>query len=126
MHELSITQSVVEDIADRLGEAKVTKVTLEIGKLSGVVVESIRFCFDLVAEGTTLDGATLVVHEPVGRIQCHICDIQFEISDPIVLCPRCGAADVDVVAGREMRIKSVEVITCAAPAAAPPARHQSR
>jgi hydrogenase nickel incorporation protein HypA/HybF len=120
VHELSITQSIVEDIADRLGDARVTKVRLEIGKLAGVVVDSIRFCFDLVAEGTTLEGATLVVDEPVGRARCRRCDNGFETSDPVVLCPACGASDVDVLAGRDMRIKSVEVVTtCAAPADAP-------
>jgi len=120
MHELSITQSIVEDIADRLGDTRVTKVTLEIGRLSGIVVDSIRFCFDLVAEGTTLEGARLVVHEPAGRVSCPFCQIQFDTSDPIVLCPDCGTSEVSVLAGRELRIKSVEVITCAAPAAAPP------
>jgi hydrogenase nickel incorporation protein HypA/HybF len=123
MHELSITQSIVEDIADRLGDTRVTKVTLEIGKLSGVVVDSIRFCFDLVAEGTILDGAELVVHEPDGLGCCRQCDTKFETSDPIVLCPSCGDSDVDVLAGRDMRIKSVEVITaCAPPADAPTTR----
>ncbi|MBP2320045.1 hydrogenase nickel incorporation protein HypA/HybF [Kibdelosporangium banguiense] len=120
MHELSITQSIVSDIAEKLGDTRVTKVTLLIGRLSGVVVDSIRFCFDLVAEGTTLEGAELVVHEPLGQVRCPSCQIQFETSDPIVLCPDCGTSEVTVLAGRELRIKSVEVITCAAPAAAQP------
>jgi len=119
MHELSITQSIVEDIAERLGDTRVTKVRLEIGRLSGIVVDSIRFCFDLVAEGTTLEGARLVVEQPTGQVSCPFCEIQFETSDPIVLCPDCGTSEVIVLAGRELRIKSVEVVTCAAPAAAP-------
>jgi hydrogenase nickel incorporation protein HypA/HybF len=119
MHELAIVQSVVEDIADRLGSTRVTKVTLEIGTLSGVVVPSIEFCFDLVAAGTTLEGAALVVHSVVGQARCRSCGTRFSSSDPIVLCPTCVSSDVDVLAGREMRIKSVEVITpCAPPAAA--------
>jgi hydrogenase nickel incorporation protein HypA/HybF len=117
VHELSITQSIVEDIVDRLGDTRVTKVTLEIGKLSGVVVDSIRFCFDMVTEGTPLQGAQLVVAEPVGHGQCTRCGTGFWTSDPIVLCPVCGTAEVEVLAGRDMRITSVEVITpCARPA----------
>jgi hydrogenase nickel incorporation protein HypA/HybF len=120
MHELSITQSIVEDIAGRLGDTQVTKVTLEIGRLAGVVVDSIRFCFDMVADGTTLEGAALVIVEPIGRARCRRCHNGFDTTDPIVLCPECGASDVDVLAGRDMRIKSVEVVkTCAAPADAP-------
>ncbi|MCE7006827.1 hydrogenase maturation nickel metallochaperone HypA [Kibdelosporangium philippinense] len=119
MHELSIAQSIVSQIADRLGSTRVVTVTLEIGKISGIVVSSVRFCFDLVASGTIHDGASLVVLEPVGRAICHACSEEFTTTDPIVLCPSCGTASVDVVAGRELRIKSVEVMTCAEPADAP-------
>jgi hydrogenase nickel incorporation protein HypA/HybF len=120
MHEMSITQAVVDAVAEKLGDAEVTEVRLEIGKLAGVVVDSIRFCFDLVAEGTTLHGARLVVDEPPGLARCRPCGTEFEVDDPIVLCPACDAADVDVRSGRDMRIVSVEVrMACAPPAAAP-------
>ena len=56
MHELSITQSIVATVAERLGDAPVRR-CLSIGRLSGVVPDAIRFCFDLVAAGTSLDGA---------------------------------------------------------------------
>lgn len=120
MHEMSITLSIVDEITGRLGATPVTAVRLEIGKLSGVVVDSIRFCFDLATEGTTLAGARLVVDEPLGHARCRPCGREFDTADPIVLCPDCTASDVDVRAGRELRIVSVEVSkACAAPAAAP-------
>ena len=120
MHELSITQSIVDAVAEKLGDAEVTTVRLEIGKLSGVVVESIRFCFDLVTDGTTLAGARLVVDEPSGHARCRECATEFDVDDPIVLCPACDASNVDVRAGRELRIISVEVrSSCARPVAAP-------
>ncbi len=122
MHEMSITQSIVEAVTEKLGDAEVTAVRLEIGKLSGVVVDSVRFCFDLVTDGTTLAGARLEVDEPPGRARCRDCAAEFDVADPIVLCPRCDSFDVDVRAGRELRIVSVEVRTeCAPPAAAPTA-----
>ena len=120
MHELSITQSVIEAVAERMGERQVTRVRLSIGKLSGVVVDSVRFCFDLAAEGTTLEGAVLEVDEPSGHCRCRDCATEFEVDDPIVLCPACAGADVDVQSGRDLRIVSVEVRTaCATPVAAP-------
>jgi hydrogenase nickel incorporation protein HypA/HybF len=109
MHELSLCQSVVESIMDRMGPARIAVVRLEIGKLSGVVVDSIRFCFDLVAEGTTLAGARLEIAEPSGDCRCRDCGEEFAVDDPIVLCPACGSANVAVLAGRDMRILSVEV-----------------
>jgi hydrogenase nickel incorporation protein HypA/HybF len=123
MHELSLTQAVVNSVAERFGPTRVVAVSLEIGKLSGVVVDSIRFCFDLVAEGTTLAGARLEIVEPCGRARCRSCSQTFDVDDPIVLCPTCGSANVEVLSGRELRILSVELSgeerSCAPHAAAP-------
>ncbi|OLT16426.1 hypothetical protein BJF78_14160 [Pseudonocardia sp. CNS-139] len=67
MHELSITQSVVSAVAERLPDAQVRRVRLEIGQLSGLVPDAVRFCFDLVAEGTVCEGAELEIDErPAG------------------------------------------------------------
>jgi hydrogenase nickel incorporation protein HypA/HybF len=120
MHELAITQAVVDAVVQRTGGAGIGAVRLEIGKLSGVVPDSVRFCFDLVAEGTPLHGARLEIVEPPGRGRCRDCAAAFDVDDPIVLCPGCDSADVEVLAGRDLRIISVEVrATCAAPAAVP-------
>lgn len=120
MHEMAVTMAVVDAVVGEVGDARVTEVRLEIGKLSGVVVDSIRFCFDLATEDTPLAGARLVVDEPSGRARCRPCGTEFAVDDYIVLCPACDAADVAVSAGRELRIVSVEVSrACAAPAAAP-------
>jgi hydrogenase nickel incorporation protein HypA/HybF len=122
MHEMSITMAMMDAITEKVGEARVAVVRLEIGRLSGVVVDSIRFCFDLATEGTTLAGARLVVDEPPGQARCRSCGEEFAVDDYIVLCPACDSANVDVRAGRELRIVSVEVSkACAAPAAAPTA-----
>lgn len=123
MHELALTQATVEAIVDRMGDARIECVRLEIGKLSGVVVDSIRFCFDLVAKGTTVEAARLEIDEPSGHARCRECAAEFDVDDPIVLCPTCETANVDILSGRDMRIRSVEVSSaCAAPAAAPTTR----
>ncbi|MGQ0840925.1 hydrogenase maturation nickel metallochaperone HypA/HybF [Actinokineospora sp.] len=108
MHELSITQSIVETIEDRLDGARVTVVRLEVGKLAGIVCDSLRFCFDVVAAGTTMEGARLDIDEPVGLGRCRDCGAEQEYGDLILLCD-CGSADIEVLAGRELRITSVEV-----------------
>ncbi|WP_236792758.1 hydrogenase maturation nickel metallochaperone HypA [Amycolatopsis sp. GM8] len=109
MHELSITRSVVETILERTGETKVLDVSLEIGKLSGVVADSVRFCFELVCAGTPLEGAALHISEPGGRAHCRTCGEEFTMDDLIPLCP-CGSADIEMLTGRELRITSVEVV----------------
>jgi hydrogenase nickel incorporation protein HypA/HybF len=108
MHELAITQGVVQTVTERLPDARVTCVRLEIGPLSGVVADSVRFCFDLAAEGTNLEGATLEITQPPASCQCHACGTEFATSDQILLCG-CGSADVAILSGQDLRILSVQV-----------------
>ncbi|MGW6282463.1 hydrogenase maturation nickel metallochaperone HypA/HybF [Kribbella sp. NPDC055071] len=108
VHELAITESVVDAIVEKIGDGPVAAVRLEIGKLSGVVTDSIRFCFEIVAGGTGLEGARLDIDEPSGRAYCRSCRQEFTLDDPLLLCG-CGSADLDILAGRELRIVSVEV-----------------
>ncbi len=86
MHELAITQSVVDAIVERTGPARVNAVRLVIGRLSGVVPESIRFCFDLVTADTPLAGAALTIDEPAGRARRPRCGAEFVADDILVLC----------------------------------------
>lgn len=109
MHELAITQSVVEMITDRIPDRRVTLVRLEIGKLAGIVPDSVAFCFDLVAQGTNVEDAALDITQPPGRFRCRTCGVQFEHDELIALC-RCGSADLAVLSGQELRITSVEVV----------------
>jgi hydrogenase nickel incorporation protein HypA/HybF len=106
MHELSITQSVVEAVTERTGTAVVVSVRLRVGRLSGVVPDSMRFCFDLVTAGTPLEGALLEIDRPEGRGCCRTCGAEFALPDAVLLCD-CGSADVEVLAGRELSVASV-------------------
>lgn len=108
MHELSITQSVVTTITGRLGDARVCRVRLEVGRLSGVVPDAMRFCFEMVTAGTTCEGAALEIDEPPGRAHCRSCGADFETGEMLPLCP-CGSADVAVAGGTELRIREVEM-----------------
>jgi hydrogenase nickel incorporation protein HypA/HybF len=108
MHELAITQGIVDAIVERLGDTRVTAVRLRIGRVSGVVPDAVRFCFDLVAEGTPVEGACLEIDEPAGRARCRHCTAEFGVDDLVLLCP-CGSADVDLIGGQELAIESVEV-----------------
>lgn len=108
MHELAITESVVDAVTARLPGQRVTCVRLEIGALSGIVAESVRFCFDLVTEGTNLEGAALEIAQPRAHCRCRSCGREFEPDGPITLCS-CGSAEVTVLTGQELKITSVQV-----------------
>jgi hydrogenase nickel incorporation protein HypA/HybF len=63
LHELAIVEGVIDTVTERLPDAKITCVRLEIGALSGVVPDALRFSFELATEGTTLQGAGLEITE---------------------------------------------------------------
>jgi hydrogenase nickel incorporation protein HypA/HybF len=108
MHELSIAESVVDAITARTAQRRVRVVRLEVGQLSGVSADALRFCFELAAADTPVDGAALEIEELAGRARCATCGEEFVLSDPILLCG-CGSSDVRVLSGEELRILSVEV-----------------
>jgi len=108
MHEMAITESVVAAVSERLGPERVRRVVLEIGRLSGVVPDALRFCFEICAKDTTLDGAQLEIREIPGRAHCDACGADVELDFPVGLCD-CGSPELAIVSGRELRIKEVEV-----------------
>jgi len=108
VHELAITEGVVSAVTGRLPDQLITCVRLEIGALSGVVADSVRFCFELVTEGTNLEGARLEITEPRALCRCRVCASEFEPDAPIAICP-CGSVEVTVLTGQELTITSVQV-----------------
>lgn len=109
MHELAITESMVEAIRERTGDARVARVFLEIGKLSCVEPEAVRFCFELAAKGTGAEGAILEIEEIPARARCRDCGAEdVELEGALPLC-RCGSADLAIVAGDRLRLTAVEL-----------------
>lgn len=108
MHELALTESIVATITERLGQARVVRVRLEIGKLMAVLPDAMRFAFEACTSDTPLAGARLEIDEIAARGRCRSCARALALDGVVALCP-CGSADVDVLAGRELQIKEVEV-----------------
>jgi hydrogenase nickel incorporation protein HypA/HybF len=108
MHEMAITQSVIDAVCDHAAGRRVHSVRVQVGQLCAVVPDAMRFCFGLAAEGTVADGARLDLDIQPGSARCRACGLDFALSDPILLCP-CGSADVEVLTGRDLRILSMEV-----------------
>lgn len=108
VHEMAITQSVVDAVCEHAAGRRVHSVKVEVGALCAVVPDSMQFCFELATEGTLADGARLDLNVQPGAARCRTCENQFELCDLILLCP-CGSADVEVLAGRDLKILSMEV-----------------
>ena len=108
MHEMSITRNIVSIVSEHARQRKVTRVRLEIGKLSAVIPEAVRFCFDVVSKGTVLEGATLEIIEVPGKAQCRACGGEVALETVVTPC-ECGSRDLERRQGDELNIKEMEL-----------------
>lgn len=112
MHEMSLAEGVlqiVEDTARRENAGRVKLVVLEIGRLSSVEPEAIRFCFEAVTHGSVAQGAALEILDVPGAGWCMLCAETVPMEDRYGGCPKCGSYQVQATGGTEMRVKEIEI-----------------
>jgi hydrogenase nickel incorporation protein HypA/HybF len=112
VHELSITENLVRILQEQgtsQNFTKVLKVHLEIGALSTIEPDSILFCFDIIAKDTIAEGAVLEISRVSAVASCRTCKSQCEINAYGDTCSACGGMELDVLSGKDMIVKNVEV-----------------
>jgi len=112
MHELSLTQNLVEiatEHARRAGATAIRSITLEVGDFSGALPEALEFAFDVCRTGTLAAEATLNIRRVAGRGHCTVCAADAEMTQLSAVCPACGALAFELVAGRELRVLELEI-----------------
>ncbi len=112
MHEMSLTESVVEILREegrKQGFARVKTVWLEIGVLGGVEPQAMEFCFDVATRGTIAEGARLEIIRTPGQGWCLDCGKTVPLEERFGACPECGLYHVQMTGGDEMRVKELEV-----------------
>lgn len=110
MHELSIAESLVEQLtalARREGAARVARVDLRVGALSGVDPEALAFAFPVAAEGTVAEGADLVARLVPARATCRACGAETESDSCFAVCTRCASPDLTFQGGRDLTLYAV-------------------
>lgn len=108
MHELSISEAVVDTVVKHAAGRRVALVSMTTGALRQVVPESLEFYFEIVARDTVCAGARLEQTRVAARLGC-ACGTEWEPEIPAFRCPSCGGADVEVVAGDELEVESIEL-----------------
>lgn len=112
MHELGIALSLVEameTIAQREGASRVLKAVLNIGALSGVDADALRFAFPAAAAGTRAECAELVIHVEPAEIVCEECGVVSHPAMEDVRCGKCDSRRIKMTAGRELKLESLEL-----------------
>jgi hydrogenase nickel incorporation protein HypA/HybF len=116
MHELSIAMNIVELAEEEAGRrgVQVDAVHLKLGALSGVVKESLLFCYEMACENTRLQGSRLVVEDVPVVIFCPSCQAERPLSSvQLFCCPECGTPCSEIVRGKELEVVALEIQECA-------------
>jgi hydrogenase nickel incorporation protein HypA/HybF len=112
MHEMSIVAGILniaEKEARSAGARVINAVEIEVGGLAGVEIPALEFCFEAARRGTLAATAKLVIHEIPGRGHCPECDRDVAVDFFMALCPDCGQALLEILQGKELRVRSLNV-----------------
>lgn len=114
MHELSITESILEIALRHANQARATKINdlyLVIGQLSSVIDESVEFYWDLIAKDTIAEGAKLHFRRLPTELQCLACNHSFQPENGVFSCPKCHSTQIKILSGDEFYMESIEIDT---------------
>lgn len=112
MHELAVTQSILDISLRHAGEAgakRITGINLVIGQFSSIVDDSVQFYWDIIAQETIAHGAKLHFNRIPGEMTCGACGHTFRPNDETFECPSCSSALVRITKGEEFRVDSIDV-----------------
>ena len=120
MHEISIAGAIIDSVVDcakKNDAKKVEEVFLEIGELTGLNPDQMKFIFETITRGTVAEGAKYDIKIIKSRINCRNCSYSgnIEIFEkmhfflPVIKCPECGDVDIDIIAGRECCVKKIRI-----------------
>jgi hydrogenase nickel incorporation protein HypA/HybF len=107
MHEISLMENLLEivgDAARKENGGKVTVIHLRIGEMSAVNTDALNFAFEVLSKGTVAEGGRLECERVPLEMRCSVCGATSRPEDFVFRCPRCGATEVVLNAGREMEI----------------------
>ena len=114
MHEMGITQSILEasfEAAEKAGATRITEIRITVGEMSEVVDFALQFAFEALTPETIAEGATLTINMLSPKSRCRDCDLTYEHDRFQMICPACGSMNVEQLQGHELQIDSIEADT---------------
>jgi hydrogenase nickel incorporation protein HypA/HybF len=112
MHELAVTESIL-DIAKRhavkANAARVTSIHLVMGQLSSILDDSVQFYWDMISKETLCAGAQLNFTRIPAEFKCNACGTQFKLEGQLTCCPNCQGTQIKIIAGTEFFVESIEI-----------------
>jgi hydrogenase nickel incorporation protein HypA/HybF len=118
MHELALAQAIVDTVTRHAPGRDVKRVAIRVGHLRQVVPDSLQFSWEMLVQGTDLDGCRLDIDHVPAVVVCAECGVTSVLECPIVMCPSCATRNVAIVSGDEFLIATMDVADAAARAGA--------
>jgi hydrogenase nickel incorporation protein HypA/HybF len=112
VHELAITESILDIALAHAREAKATRISrinLVIGEMTGVAEPCVRFYLGFLTRGTAAEQAEINVRRVPATVRCRACGEHFEVVESKWDCPRCEGTNTEIIGGRELLVESIEV-----------------
>jgi len=112
MYELCLTEGLLGIVLEHaeLAQARyVSRINLVVGEMSGIVCDSVRFCFDLLSRDTIANGAELSFKVDPMEVSCRRCGTVFPLGQSGWECPYCHEWDAQIISGQELYVESIEV-----------------
>ena len=109
MHELSVTQSVLDIALKNAGTRKIKQINLVIGQFSSIVDDSVQFYWDILSRDTSAEGSLLHFERIPGEMTCQNCGYVFRPTDETFDCPSCSSPFVKITKGEEFQVDSIDV-----------------
>jgi hydrogenase nickel incorporation protein HypA/HybF len=112
MHELGIAQNILDIVRQAVPEeqtSSVKRIRIRVGRLAGVVSDSLDFCFNAIVSDTEMAQAGLAIEEVPTISRCRDCGHQFEIENLVFLCPACKSTNLKMISGHELEVVEIEL-----------------
>jgi hydrogenase nickel incorporation protein HypA/HybF len=112
MHELSVAQNIIDIVRENVPGSDyrhVNNILLEVGEFSGIVADSLLYCFDVIKTDTEFVNAKMEIKKIPFVLYCISCKTKTSNNSGIRLCGNCGGYDTKIISGTDMKIIEVEV-----------------
>lgn len=112
MHELSVTESILEIVlasAHANDAIEVTDISLTIGALSSIIDDSVQFYWDHISKDTIAENARLHFNRVVATLKCRDCGTEYELNQELMPCPNCSSINLEIISGEEFQINHIEI-----------------
>lgn len=98
---------IASENAERAGAKKILEVEIDLGALSGVDYESLKFSLEIAAQHSLLENAAFVINQIAAKAKCKNCNIEYDVANYFTPCPKCNQFANEITAGEELKVKSI-------------------